>query len=255
MMMMEHVLTQLGPAIATIVFVWTMYQNYFPHEIRGHIKRYTDKIVSYFYPYTQIIFHKYDTDGWYERSKAYVAIERYLSKNSSTQAKRLKDNTVKDGQFLVLTMADHEEVTDEYKGEKVGKAWKCGYLLHGPPGIALKDNTKIRKLLIDTISKSIVMIEDIDCSLDLTGQREKKKDEKEEEKDEKDAINENVKKLGAEKKQSEIHHLLKETNTTPADVAENLIPKSIKENVDTCLERLIKAIETDKDEARLKAME
>ncbi|KAJ8533603.1 hypothetical protein K7X08_006927 [Anisodus acutangulus] len=425
-----------------------MYQNYFPHEIRDHIKRYTDKISSYFNPYMQIIFHEYETDGWYERSKAYVAIERYLSKNSSTQAKRLKANVVKDGQSLVLTMDDHEEVTDEYKAEKVwwissqqvankqtiswypredekryfklkfhrknrelmtdsylkyvldegkaisvrerqrklhtnntgdggyrrrmwsqvvfehpstfdtlamdpnkkqeimddletfskskeyyakvGKAWKRGYLLHGPPGTAVKDNTELRKLLIDTTSKSIIVIEDIDCSLDLTGQREKKKDEKEEEKDEKDVIKEKVKKLGAEKKQSEvtlsgllnfidglwsaigserlivfttnfvekldpalirrgrmdkhielsyccfesfkvlaknyldveshdhfpeIRRLLEETNMTPADVAENLMPKSTKENADICLERLIKALETAKEEARLKAEE
>nr|AAT38771.2 ATPase protein, putative [Solanum demissum] len=117
--MMQDVWTQLGPTIAAIMFIWTMYQNYFPHELCGHIRRYTDKHVSYFYPYMHIIFYELETEGWFERSKAYVAIERYLSKNSSTQAKRLKANAVKDGQSLVLTMDDHEEITDEYKGEKV----------------------------------------------------------------------------------------------------------------------------------------
>jgi len=80
---------------------------------------------------------------------------------------------------------------------RIGKAWKRGYLLHGPPGTgkstmiaamanllaydvydleltAVKDNTELRKLLIETTSKSIIVIEDIDCSLDLTGQRKKK---------------------------------------------------------------------------------
>ena len=80
--------------------------------------------------------------------------------------------------------------------ERIGKAWKRGYLLHGPPGTgkstmiaamanllsydvydleltAVKDNTELRKLLIETTSKSIIVIEDIDCSLDLTGQRKK----------------------------------------------------------------------------------
>ncbi|KAK6797137.1 hypothetical protein RDI58_004839 [Solanum bulbocastanum] len=52
-------------------------------------------------------------------SKAYVAIERYLSKNSSIQAKRLKASVVKYGQSLVLSMDDHEEVTDDYEGAKV----------------------------------------------------------------------------------------------------------------------------------------
>lgn len=34
---------------------------------------------------------------------------------------------------------------------------------------AVKDNTELRKLLIDTSSKAVIVIEDIDCSLDLTG--------------------------------------------------------------------------------------
>lgn len=91
---------------------------------------------------------------------------------------------------------------------RIGRAWKRGYLLYGPPGTgkstmiaamanllgydlydleltAVKENTELRKLLIETSSKSIIVIEDIDCSLDLTGQRRKKK-EKEEEGKEKD---------------------------------------------------------------------
>lgn len=480
--MMQDVWTQLGPTIAAMMFTWTMYQNYFPHELRGHIRRYIDKLVNYFYPYMHITFHELQTDGWFERSKAYVAIERYLSKNSTKQAKHLKANAVKDGQSLVLTMDDHEEITDEYKGEKVwwisskkaanrqtislyredekryfklkfhrknrelitdsylkyvldeakaisvkererklytnnkgdgggggysyrgrrmwsgvvfehpstfdtlamdpnkkeeimddletfskskdyyakiGKAWKRGYLLYGPPGTgkssmiaaianflqydvydleltSVKDNTELRKLLIDTTGKSIIVIEDIDCSLDLTGQREnkkkKKKDEEDKEKNEEEAIKEKMKKeVEAKEKKSEvtlsgllnfidglwsaiggerliifttnyvekldpalirtgrmdkhivlsyccfesfkvlannyldvvesdvyfpaIRRLLEETNMTPADIAENLMPKSSKENADTCLERLIKALETAKEEAKLKAEE
>ncbi|KAK8644272.1 hypothetical protein V6N13_123583 [Hibiscus sabdariffa] len=84
---------------------------------------------------------------------------------------------------------------------RIGKAWKRGYLLYGPPGTgkssmiaamanlldydvydleltAVKENTELRRLLLDTSNKSIVVIEDIDCSIDLTGQREKKKTEK-----------------------------------------------------------------------------
>uniref|UniRef100_J3ND44 AAA+ ATPase domain-containing protein n=1 Tax=Oryza brachyantha TaxID=4533 RepID=J3ND44_ORYBR len=77
---------------------------------------------------------------------------------------------------------------------KVGKPWKRGYLLHGPPGTgkstmiaamanfldydvydleltAVKNNTELRKLYIETTGKSIIVIEDIDCSVDLTGKR------------------------------------------------------------------------------------
>ncbi|XP_066396902.1 AAA-ATPase At3g28580-like isoform X2 [Miscanthus floridulus] len=89
---------------------------------------------------------------------------------------------------------------------RVGKAWKRGYLLYGPPGTgkstmiaamanhldydvydieltSVRTNTDLRKLFIETTSKSIIVIEDIDCSLDLTGKRKKKKKVKDEGKD------------------------------------------------------------------------
>lgn len=78
---------------------------------------------------------------------------------------------------------------------KIGRAWKRGYLLYGPPGTgkstliaaianflnfdiydleptAVRDNTDLRKLFMQITSQSIIVIEDIDCSLDLTGQRQ-----------------------------------------------------------------------------------
>ncbi|RCV39209.1 hypothetical protein SETIT_8G204900v2 [Setaria italica] len=89
-----------------------------------------------------------------------------------------------------------QEAKDYYT--KVGKAWKRGYLLFGPPGTgkstmiaamanfldydvydleltAVKNNTELRQLFIETTAKSIIVIEDIDCSVDLTGKRKDKK--------------------------------------------------------------------------------
>ena len=40
---------------------------------------------------------------------------------------------------------------------------------------AVKNNTDLRKLFIETTGKSIIVIEDIDCSVDLTGKRRKSK--------------------------------------------------------------------------------
>ncbi|KAL0349500.1 UNVERIFIED_CONTAM: AAA-ATPase ASD, mitochondrial [Sesamum radiatum] len=470
---MADIMTKLSSAIGGLIIAYAMFQNYFPYELRGPIKRYTQKFISFLYPYIQITFNEYQGDG-FERSKAYAAIQRYLNANSTKQAKRLQANVVRDSESIVLSMADHEEVTDEYKGiklwwgssqtisnqqsisiypredgkryfkltfhkkhrdmitnnylkhvleegkaitvrerrrklytnnkseggygyrrsmwshvifehpasfdtlavdprkkqeiiddlinfskskdyyAKIGKAWKRGYLLYGPPGTGkstmiaamanllkydvydleltgVKDNTELRKLLIDTASKSIIVIEDIDCSLDLTGQREKKKadkkkgDENGKKKDEeKDEVKEKLKKLEEEKnKTSQVtlsgllnfidglwsacgeerlivfttnyvekldpalirrgrmdmrielsycgfeafkflaknyldidsHELfatvgqqLEETKMTPADVAENLMPKSGSDNAETCLRRLMKALEEAKEE-------
>ena len=234
---------------------------------------------------------------------------------------------------------------------KVGKAWKRGYLLHGPPGTgkssmiaamanymnydvydleltAVKENTELRKLLIETSSKSIIVIEDIDCSLDLTGQRKKKKKEKEED-DEGEKKKNPVKKAEEEEKKESkvtlsgllnfidgiwsacggeriiifttnfvekldpalirrgrmdkhiemsycgyeafkvlaknylevdshtlfptIEKLMGETNISPADVAENLMPKSVNEDPEICLKSLIESLEEAKKKAEEEA--
>ena len=181
--------------------------------------------------------------------------------------------------------------------------------------------------MIETTGKSIIVIGDIDCSLDLTGQRKKEKkkakDEEandpiskitkgEEDNDSKVTLSgllnfidglwsaiggerivvfttNYVEKLdpalirrGRMDKKIElsycgfeafkcfakiyldidshplfatIGHLLEETNITPADVAENLMPKSMNEDAETCLKKLIEDLETAKDEAKMKAEE
>ncbi|KAI3690166.1 hypothetical protein L2E82_48143 [Cichorium intybus] len=465
-------MTQLGSLMAAVMFVWAMFRQLFPDEVQRDVRKYVNKVVSYVYPFVEITFHEYEGDSWFERSKAFVSIERYLSTNSSNRAKRLKANVVKDCESVVLSMDDYEEVTDEFKGikiwwtssksipqqralfsyrgdeekryykltfkrehrdvitknylqhvldegkaiavktrqrklytnnksenwsgykrtmwshiifehpstfdtlamdpkkkkdilddlmmfskskdyyKKVGKSWKRGYLLYGPPGTgkssmvaamanlleydiydleltSVKDNTDLRKLLIDTSSKSIIVIEDIDCSLDLTGQRKEKKEEsKEEEKDpvrkkveeDKDKKNKgsevtlsgllnfidglwsacgserlivfttnfvdkldpalirrgrmdkhielsyccfetfkvlakNYLDLESHELFSTISRLLEVTNMTPADVAENLMPKSFEDNAASCLNKLIQSLENAKEEARLKAVE
>lgn len=73
---------------------------------------------------------------------------------------------------------------------RVGKAWKRGYLLYGPPGTGkssliaamanylnfdvydlelseLRTNSELRTLLVATANQSILVVEDIDCTIDL----------------------------------------------------------------------------------------
>lgn len=89
-------------------------------------------------------------------------------------------------------MADLQSFADgESFYRKTGRAWKRGYLLYGPPGTGkssliaamanflrydvydleltqVRCNGELRKLLLRTTNKSIIVIEDIDCSLNLT---------------------------------------------------------------------------------------
>ncbi|KAF3437107.1 hypothetical protein FNV43_RR19860 [Rhamnella rubrinervis] len=225
---------------------------------------------------------------------------------------------------------------------RIGKAWRRGYLLYGPPGTgkstliaamanmlkydvydleltAVKDNTELRKLLVETSSKSIIVIEDIDCSLHLTGQRKKQeKAEKsrleDEKKSEKAAgvtlsglLNfidglwssscdgeriivfttnhvENLDKALIRRGRMDMHielsycgfegfkvlamnyleiethqmfdtieRLIGEVKITPADVAENLMPKTLLDDPDKRLSNLIGALEKAKEKALEKA--
>ncbi|KAK9684631.1 hypothetical protein RND81_10G221500 [Saponaria officinalis] len=235
---------------------------------------------------------------------------------------------------------------------RTGKAWKRGYLLYGPPGTgkstliaamanllkydvydleltAVKDNTELRRLLIETTSKSIIVIEDIDCSLNLTGQRKKGKVDEEETDNDKGCENDGGKEKGKSDEHGnnskvtlsgllnfidgiwsscggeriivfttnyvekldpalvrrgrmdkhiemsycsfegfrvlaknylfveddeyvmfdEVKKLLNEVKVTPADVAENLMPKNPEDDAEKCIRNLISALEDAKKNA------
>ncbi|KAG8056066.1 hypothetical protein GUJ93_ZPchr0001g29883 [Zizania palustris] len=79
--------------------------------------------------------------------------------------------------------------------ERTGRAWKRGYLIHGPPGTGksslvaaisdhlrfdvydldlggVRSNTELRKLLIRMKNRSILLIEDVDCAMVTAPRRE-----------------------------------------------------------------------------------
>ncbi|XP_051194558.1 AAA-ATPase At3g28580 [Lolium perenne] len=81
---------------------------------------------------------------------------------------------------------------------RIGKAWKRGYLLYGPPGTgkstmiaamanyldydvynieltSVTTNAELQRLFVETKGKSIIVVEDIDCSAEFTGKRDRKK--------------------------------------------------------------------------------
>ncbi|KAI4387769.1 hypothetical protein MLD38_000174 [Melastoma candidum] len=463
--------TGISTALAGLMLAWTMLKQYFPPHLRSQIETYVQRLVGYLDPYIQITFPELSGEKL-KRSEAYTAIQNYLKGNTSATAKRLKADSIKDSQSLVLTMDENEEITDVFEGVKVwwsskhipkknpsfsfypqsdeqrffkltvhrnhrslitdhyikhilnegkviaarnrqrklytnepssswrgyrskkwshvtfehpatfdtlamdpakkkeivddlekftkgkeyyariGKPWKRGYLLYGPPGTGkttmiaamanflnydlydlelttVKDNSELRKLLIETSGKSIIVIEDIDCSLDLTGKRKEKKKEKDDDenddpaekltKDEEDKPSKvtlsgllnfidgiwsacggekiiifttnHVDKLdpalirsGRMDKRIEMSYccfeafkllarnylgledahelfprvrdLLKVAEMTPADVAENLMPKSTEDDVDKCIKNLVAALENkvkQDEEAREKA--
>ncbi|KAK0591042.1 hypothetical protein LWI29_034855 [Acer saccharum] len=419
-------------SLATIFFVWTILKDHFPSILNNYIQKHFHKLVRFVSPYIDITFHEHGETS--SHNEAFSAIKSYLSTKASLWASSFKADFIKQSKSLILSVDDHEEVTDEFCGVKVwwvlenkqkqskthenryfklsflrrhrqfiagsyidhvinegkalalknrqkrmysntpcidwnnwrrwnsvyfdhpatfdtlameskkkeeimndlkkfseakeyyakiGKAWKRGYLLYGPPGTGkstmiaamanflnydvydleltiVKNNRELRSLLITTSSKSLIVIEDIDCSLNLTGQRQSKSDSESkssevtlsgllnfidglcsasgEERivvfttnhvDKLDpalirrgrmdkhiemsyccfeafkVLAKNYLDIDSHELFAEIDSLLAETNMTPADVAENIIPKSREEEdniADSCLKNLIKAL-------------
>uniref|UniRef100_A0ACD5TCZ9 Uncharacterized protein n=1 Tax=Avena sativa TaxID=4498 RepID=A0ACD5TCZ9_AVESA len=83
---------------------------------------------------------------------------------------------------------------------RIGKAWKRGYLLYGPPGTGkssliaaianhlrfdiydleltgVDSNSDLRRLLVGMTNRSILVVEDIDCTIELKQREEQEEDE------------------------------------------------------------------------------
>ncbi|CAN1344427.1 AAA-ATPase At3g28600 [Linum perenne] len=211
--------------------------------------------------------------------------------------------------------------SEEYYA-RIGKAWKRGYLLYGPPGTGkttmiaavanflnydiydleltdVRNNTDLRKLLIDVSSKAIVVIEDIDCSHEssnsskvtlsgllniidgiwsasggeriiiFTTNHVKKLDEALIRRGRMDkhielsycrfegfkVLAKNYLSIDSHPLFEVVQSLLEKINISPADVAESLMQKSIEEDAETCLNRLIQDLETAKEGGRMKEAE
>uniref|UniRef100_A0A7N0R9G2 AAA+ ATPase domain-containing protein n=1 Tax=Kalanchoe fedtschenkoi TaxID=63787 RepID=A0A7N0R9G2_KALFE len=448
---------ELGSALAGLMFMHAMLQQYMPTWFLSYLSSLTKKLLNYSNSKVQISVSEFSGDRMNKRNQLYLDIEIYLSGLASAHARRLKADMSNKSKTPVFSMDDQQEVTDEFQGVKVrwiskkenrrrsnslnndstpdetrfyelvvhenergkfaesyllhvrekaqeisarnrqrklysnksggyhslwtdvifdhpasfeklamdpikkreimndlkkfssskdyyakiGQAWKRGYLLYGPPGTgkstmiacianylgydvyfleltAVKNNSQLRELIMETSSKSVIVIEDIDCSLNLTGQRRKlsSKDpvKKKKEDEDKEVSNSNVtlsgllnsidglwSHCGSEKiivfttnhledldpalirtgrmdkhiKMSyccfeafkelakiyldteshvlfdDVKALLNEVNMTPAVVAENLKPKCAEDDADTCLKKLVGALQ----EARGKAVD
>ncbi|XP_057756510.1 AAA-ATPase ASD, mitochondrial-like [Arachis stenosperma] len=115
----EEMWSKIGSIMATIMFMYAMFEKFFPPHLRMNVQKYTHKLASFLSPYIQITFPEFAGERL-KRSEAFTAIQTYLSATSSLSAKRLKAEVVKDSQTpVVLSMDDSEEVSDEFKGVKV----------------------------------------------------------------------------------------------------------------------------------------
>ncbi|KAF8013025.1 hypothetical protein BT93_I1018 [Corymbia citriodora subsp. variegata] len=118
-MFSAEMFTGFGSAIGGLVVMWAMFQQYTPPQLQQHVERYTHKLVNLFNPYIRIVFPEFAGEKL-KHSEVYMAIQNYLKENATARAKWLKADAVRDSsQSLILSMDDHEEVTDVFEGVKV----------------------------------------------------------------------------------------------------------------------------------------
>ncbi|PKU70977.1 AAA-ATPase At3g50940-like [Dendrobium catenatum] len=153
-----------------------MLDNYFPHILeRSKEIKAADRLLK-------IITNKYD-EWHYSIELNHPATFKTLAMDA--ELKRI----------IMEDLARFVKRKEYYK--RIGKAWKRGYLLFGPPGtgkssliaaiannlrfdiydLDLKEicsNSELKTLLVGMPNKSMLVIEDIDCSIDLRNRDEEK---------------------------------------------------------------------------------
>ncbi|KAH7865205.1 hypothetical protein Vadar_003629 [Vaccinium darrowii] len=115
---MTEMWTAVGSTIASFMFISTIVRQYCPYEVRHFFEKSMRRLMKFFYPYIHVSIHEF-TGTRLNRSEAYTAVEAYLSANSSKSAKRLKLEMEKDSKSIVLSLDEHEKVTDEFQGAEI----------------------------------------------------------------------------------------------------------------------------------------
>jgi hypothetical protein len=107
-------LSQLASAVAFIMFVRAMYEQFCPSDLRRFVQKYTHKFVDLVSPYSQITFFELSGEPL-KQSETYTLIQTYLGANSTQRAKVVENSQTP----VVLSIDDNEEITDDFNGVKV----------------------------------------------------------------------------------------------------------------------------------------
>ncbi|KAH0853524.1 hypothetical protein HID58_093136, partial [Brassica napus] len=140
---------------------------------------------------------------------------------------------------------------DYYK--KVGKAWKRGYLLFGLLNSidGLWSACSDEKIIIFTTN----FVDKLDPALIRRGRMDNHIEMSYCRFEAFKVLAKNYLEIESHELYGEIERLLEETDMSPADVAETLMPKSDEEDADVCIKRLVKTVEEEKEKAKKLAEE
>ncbi|RHN49966.1 putative AAA-type ATPase domain-containing protein [Medicago truncatula] len=117
---------KLWSIMASIVFMYGIFEKFFSSQIRSYVTKYMQKLISFTSPYIHITFPDSIAGPYLKRNETYTCIQIYLNAKSSERAKRLRAEVVENSQTpLVLTIDDNEEIIDKFNGVKIW--WVANY--------------------------------------------------------------------------------------------------------------------------------
>ncbi|KAL9414853.1 hypothetical protein AB3S75_043169 [Citrus x aurantiifolia] len=150
--------------------------SYFPYILRKSKSAHEENKTLKLYSLNQDHARRFGLDSWH-----WITFNHPATFDTLAMEAELKKMIIEDLERFVKRK-------DYYR--RVGKAWKRGYLLYGPPGTgkssliaamsnylnfdiydlelsAVHSNSELRRVLLSTGNRSILVVEDIDCSLEL----------------------------------------------------------------------------------------
>uniref|UniRef100_A0A0D9UWH0 AAA+ ATPase domain-containing protein n=1 Tax=Leersia perrieri TaxID=77586 RepID=A0A0D9UWH0_9ORYZ len=171
----------LGSLLATAVVVRTAVHDVLPAEAHAFLRSLLSRAAAAAFspPRDAIIINETDANG--VPNELYDAAQLYLGARCLATASTLHLHKTHGG-AVVASLPDSHATHDTFRGR--------GYLLHGPPGTGktslvaamanllefdiydlelttVSSNHELRRLLASTRPKSVIVVEDVDCSLAL----------------------------------------------------------------------------------------
>lgn len=100
MVTMGQLWANTSSALATLMFVYTIFKQWFPH-VGDHLEPFFQRLFSRFYPYIQITFHEYSGEH-FKRSEAYLGSKAISAKTLLLEPRSLKPTQPKEASLLSL---------------------------------------------------------------------------------------------------------------------------------------------------------
>ncbi|KAF9682249.1 hypothetical protein SADUNF_Sadunf05G0089200 [Salix dunnii] len=191
-------------------FEWTLCENEAEKHYHSHKKyfqlkcknNYREQVMRSYLPYISQtaaeILNKRETLNIYTYDDEDSMWESTVFKHPATFDTLAMEPDLK--KFIIEDLDSFVQRKDYF--QSVGRVWKRGYLLHGPPGTGkstlvaaianhlrfniydlqlqgVRNDSQLRRILTSTTNRSILLIEDIDCSTQSSRSRDRNKDAKE----------------------------------------------------------------------------